>query len=141
MLKSLSCAVAIACACSALPAMAACPDYVTAANPPALSGPARKGFANFGNTILAGLYKPWHMAHDVIVKAGQAATITGKFDYDAVLHKDLEGEKVHAYLYGTGMQQWQYLGSFITDSDGKVNVPLGVRPVGDYAVRFVVEGT
>ncbi|MGW8390245.1 lipin/Ned1/Smp2 family protein [Pseudoduganella sp. HUAS MS19] len=140
MLKTVSCAVVIACAFSALPAMAACPDYVTPANPPALSGPARKAFSNFGNTILAGLYKPWHMAHDVIVKAGQPATITGKFDYDAVLHKDLEGERVHAYLYGSGMQQWQYLGSSITDSDGKVNVGLGVRPVGDYVVRFVVEG-
>lgn len=140
MLKTVSCAVTIACAFSALPAIAACPDYVTAANPPALSGPARKGFSNFGNTILAGLYKPWHMAHDVIVKAGQQAAITGKFDYDAVLHKDLEGERVHAYLYGTGMQQWQYLGNFTTNSDGKITVPLGVRPVGDYVVRFVVEG-
>ncbi len=140
MLKIVRCAVVIACAISALPAVAACPDYSTAANPPTLSGPARKAFSHFGNTILAGLYQPWHMAHDVIVKAGQSATITGKFDYDAVLHKDLEGERVHAYLYGTGMQQWQYLGSFITDSDGKVNVPLGVRAVGDYVVRFVVEG-
>lgn len=140
MLKTVSCAVAIACAFSVLPAMAACPDYITAANPPSLSGPARKGFSNFGNTILAGLYKPWHMAHDAIVKAGQPVAITGKFDYDAVLHKDLEGERVHAYLYGTGMQQWQYLGNFTTNSDGKITVPLGVRPVGDYVVRFVVEG-
>lgn len=140
MLRPVSSAIVVACAFSTLPAMAACPDYLTAANPPALSGPARKGFTHFGNTILTGLYKPWHMAHDVIVKSGQAAAITGKFDYDAVLHKDLEGERVHAYLYGTGMSQWQYLGSFITDSDGKINVPLGVRAVGDYVVRFVVEG-
>ncbi len=119
---------------------AACPDYVTSANPPPLAGPAKKGFAHFGNTILTGVYKPWHMAHDVIAKAGTAATIEAKFDYDALLHKDLEGEKVHAYLFGTGMTQWQYLGNYTTNSDGKIAVPLGTRPVGDYVVRFVVEG-
>lgn len=140
MLKFVTPMLALACAVLALPALAACPDYTTAANPPWLSGPPKKSFARFGNTLLAGLYKPWHMAHDLIVRAGSAATITGKFDYDAVLHKDLEGERVHAYLYGTGMQQWQYLGSYLTDSDGKVNAALGVRPVGDYVVRFVVEG-
>jgi hypothetical protein len=140
MLKPVARCIAIACAFAALPAVAACPDYTTAANPPAFSGPAKKNFANFGSTVLAGLYKPWHMAHDTIVKAGTAASMTGKFDYDAVLHKDLEGERVHAYLYGTGMSGWQYVGNYVIDSDGKVNVPLGVRPVGDYVVRFVVEG-
>jgi phosphatidate phosphatase PAH1 len=140
MLKPVARCIAVACAVVALPALAACPDYTTAANPPALSGPAKKTFSKFGNTILAGLYKPWHMAHDTIVKAGTPASITGKFDYDAVLHKDLEGERVHAYLYGTGMSGWQYVGNYVTDSDGKVNVPLGVRPVGDYVLRFVVEG-
>ncbi|WP_243493837.1 lipin/Ned1/Smp2 family protein [Massilia violaceinigra] len=140
MLKPVARCIAIACALSALPAVAACPDYTTAANPPAFSGPAKKTFSKFGNTILAGLYKPWHMAHDTIVKAGTTATITAKFDYDAVLHKDLEGERVHAYLYGTGMSGWQYVGNYLTDSDGKIKVPLGTRPVGDYVVRFVVEG-
>ncbi|UUZ50999.1 hypothetical protein LP420_16115 [Massilia sp. B-10] len=77
--------------------------------------------------MLASWYKPWHMAHDVIAKVSKAASIEAKFDYDAVLHKDLEGEKVHAYLYGTGMTQWQYLGSYQTNSDGKISVPLGAR--------------
>ncbi|WP_222852961.1 hypothetical protein [Massilia genomosp. 1] len=72
MLKPVARCIAIVCACSALPALAACPDY--AANPPAFSGPAKKKFSNFGNTILTGLYKPWHMAHDSIVKAGTAAS-------------------------------------------------------------------
>lgn len=127
-------------ACAVMSAQAACPDYVSAFSPPALAGPAKKSFANFGNTLLSSWYKPWHMAHDVIVKAGTSATIEAKFDYDIVLHKDLEGERVHAYLYGTGMTGWQYLGSQITNSDGKITVPLGARPVGDYVVRFVVEG-
>jgi phosphatidate phosphatase PAH1 len=120
--------------------LAACPDYTSPLNPPAFTNPPKRGFANFGNTILTGIYKPWHMAHDVIVRAGAQASIEAKFDYDAVLHKDLERERVHVYLYGTGMTQWQYVGNYVTDTDGKIAVPLGARPVGDYVVRFVVEG-
>ncbi|HYD81051.1 MAG TPA: hypothetical protein VEC06_14690 [Paucimonas sp.] len=131
---------ALVCAFATLPAIAACPDYTSAANPPFLSGPVKKPFYKFGNALLSSWYKPWHMAHDVIVRSGTQATMTAKFDYDAVLHKDLEGERVHAYLYGTGMSQWTYLGSYLTDTDGKIHVPLGARAVGDYVVRFVVEG-
>jgi len=140
MLKTAAKSLIIASALASLHALAACPDYQTAANPPALSGPAKKSFSNFGNTILASWYKPWHMAHDVIAKAGTQATMEAKFDYDLVMHKDLEGERVHVYLYGPGMTQWQYVGNYITNSDGKIAVPLGARPVGDYVVRFVVEG-
>jgi phosphatidate phosphatase PAH1 len=140
MLKNAAKCVFAVTALSSLHAIAACPDDVTAANPPALAGPAKRSFAHFGSTLLASWYKPWHMAHDVIARAGTAVSIEAKFDYDAVLHKDLEGERVHAYLYGTGMTQWQYLGSYQTNSDGKISVPLGARAVGDYVVRFVVEG-
>ena len=127
-------------ACVVMSSQAACPDYVSAATPPALAGPAKRPFSNFWNALLSSQYKPWHMAHDTIVKAGMPATMEAKFDYDIALHKDLEGERVHAYLYGTGMSQWQYVGSYVTNRDGKIAVPLGVRPVGDYVVRFVVEG-
>ncbi|NHZ33797.1 lipin/Ned1/Smp2 family protein [Massilia rubra] len=132
--------LAIACAVTALPAVGACPDYITAAHPPALAGPVKKPFASVVNHVLAARYQPWHMAHDAIVKAGTAATIRAKFDYDPVLHKDLEAERVHVYLYGTGMARWQYVGNYLTDSDGKIDVPLGTQPVGEYVVRFVVEG-
>lgn len=121
-------------------AVAQCPDFTSPANPPAFTKPAKKSFRNFGNTVLAGLYSPWHMVHDQMVRSGQAATVTAKFDYDAVLHKDLEGEYVHAYLYGIGMSAWEYLGRYTTDSDGKINVATGTRRVGEYRLRFVVEG-
>jgi phosphatidate phosphatase PAH1 len=125
-----------------LPALVAaqCPDMTSPANPPAFSNPAKKSFRSFGNTLLAGIYKPWHMVHDEIVKSGAAATITGKFDYDAVLHKDLEGEYVHVYIFGTGLSAWQYVGRYTTDSDGKIQANLGTRPAGEYQVRMVVEG-
>lgn len=132
--------LAMACAAAALPAVAACPDYASAANPPALAGPLKTSFTGSRNALAAALYAPWHMAHDAIVKAGTPASMTAKFDYDAALHRDLENERVHAYVYGTGMSGWEYVGKYLTDSDGKVNVPLGTRPVGEYVVRFVVEG-
>ncbi|HEX8611405.1 MAG TPA: hypothetical protein VF800_08980 [Telluria sp.] len=140
MFNPLARCLAMACAFTVLPAVAACPDYTTAANPPVLAGPVKKSFASFSNVVMAGLYTPWHMAHDTIVKAGSSATMAAKFDYDRVLHKDLEGERVHVYLYGTGMAGWQYVGNYLTDSDGKIDAPLGTQPMGEYVVRFVVEG-
>lgn len=132
----------LAAAAALLPvlAFAQCPDYTSPVNTPAFTNPAKKSFRSFGNTMLAGLYKPWHMVHDEVVKSGTAATMVGKFDYDAVLHKDLEGEYVHVYITGTGMSSWQYVGRYTTDSDGKIIANLGARPVGDYQVRMVVEG-
>lgn len=127
----------------ALPAAAQphqCPDYVTPYSAPELKKPAKKGFRNLGNTLLALLNPPFHMVHDEIVREGQPITLVGKFDYSAVLHKDLEFEDVHVYLYGTGMSNWQYLGKHRTDSDGKVYVQIPPKPEGDYRVRMIVEG-
>lgn len=121
-------------------ATAQCPDYNAAANAPTFSKPAKKSFQNFGSTLLAGVYKPWHMVHDEMVKVGQTANVTAKFDYDAVLHKDLENEYVYAYVSGTGISGWQALGKYKTDTDGKITVSVGARPAGEYRVRFVVEG-
>lgn len=117
-----------------------CPDYAVTQTMPTAPSPAKKSFRNFGNKLLSAFYKPYHMVHDQIVLDGQTATVVGKFDYDLVFHKDLEGEYVHAYLYGTGMSSWQSLGKFKTDSDGKVFVPVTGKPEGDYVVRMVVEG-
>lgn len=120
--------------------VAGCPDYTTPLNPPAFTKPAKKSFRNFPNSFLTSIYTPWHMVYDAMAKSGTSATIVGKFDYDAVLHKDLEGEYVHVYIYGTGMNAWNYVGRYTTNSDGKITANLGVRPAGDYLVRMVVEG-
>lgn len=119
---------------------ASCPDYLTPQHAPAVPLPAQKSFKHFGNILLTSIYQPWHLVHDSLVAEGQYALLVGKFDYDAVLHKDLEDERVHVYLYGTGMQNWEYLGSRLTDSDGKIAMTLPPRPVGDYRVHMVVEG-
>ncbi|QDQ29302.1 haloacid dehalogenase [Chitinimonas arctica] len=123
-----------------LAVQAACPDYQTPQQAPAAPQPAKKSFRHFGSKLLSGLYAPWHMVHDSMVAAGQSATLVGKFDYDALLHKDLEDERVHVYLFGSNMREWEYLGSQLTDSDGKISLPLGPRPIGEYRVRMVVEG-
>lgn len=131
-------ALTLSISCTAQAAL--CPDYQSPQQAPPAPLPAKKSFKHFGSTLLAGIYKPWHMVHDSLVAEGQYPYLVGKFDYDAVLHKDLEDERVHVYLFGTGMQNWEYLGSKLTDSDGKIAVTLAPRPAGDYRVRMVVEG-
>lgn len=131
---------ATACAVLALQAQAACPDYAVVDQAPAAPSAPRAGFQHFGSRLLSAIYSPWHMVHDTMVAKGQSATVVGKFDYDAVLHKDLEDERVHVYLYGAATKGWEYVGVHRTDSDGKIFVSMGQRPVGEYKVRMVVEG-
>ncbi len=117
-----------------------CPDYQAVLNLPELKGPEQKEFDSLQNRILSKLHSPYHMVHDEVINPGEEVTIVGKFDYSRMHHKDLEGEIIHAYLYGTGMDNWQHLGQFITDSDGKVYVPITLRSAGEYIVRMIVEG-
>lgn len=117
-----------------------CPDYASVENAPNLNGPSQRGFRKFRNKLLSWFYTPYHMAHDAVVTTGQYATVVGKFDYDVVLHKDLEYEYVHTYIYGTGYSDWEYLGRYKTNSDGKIYVSVPPQAEGDYAVKMVVEG-
>lgn len=136
--------VLMSCALACVPALAraqaaVCPDYLTVLDPPALAGPPQQGFRHWGSSVLSWSYAPYHMVHDQIVPAGEQAVVVGKFDYSNVFHKDLEDEDVHVYLYGTGKSDWDYLGVFRTDSDGKIHVPV-VEDVGEYLIRMIVEG-
>ena len=124
-----------------VPAFAAsCPDPTPANQPPAAPMPDAQGFNHWGNAWLSAWYEPYHMVQDVLVGQGEFAIMAGKFDYDLTFHKDLEDEDVHVYLYGTGMTEWEYLGEYRTDSDGKIYAALGNRQVGHYQVRMIVEG-
>ncbi len=116
-----------------------CPDYNSIVNSPNLSGPSQKSFRHWGNRWLSTFHRPFHMVHDQIVKAGTSTTMVGKFDYSSIYHKDLEDEDIHVYIHGTGMPDWEYLGEYRTNSDGKIYVNIS-RPEGDYQVRMVVEG-
>ncbi|AJQ94331.1 lipin/Ned1/Smp2 family protein [Gynuella sunshinyii] len=117
-----------------------CPDLDSVYNSPEPPQPEKISFKHLGSKILSSFYQPYHMVHDEVVAAGDTGTMVGKFDYDIFLHKDLEDEQIYAYIYGTGMSDWEYLGSYRTDSDGKVYVPAGDRDAGEYLVRMVVAG-
>ena len=116
-----------------------CPDYDSLAQLPHFELPEQVNFSHSSNIWLSGIYSPYHVVHDQIILANETVTIMAKFDYSRWFHKDLEDEKVHAYIYGSGMTQWQYLGAYITDSDGKIFVPVQ-KPEGEYQLRMVVEG-
>ncbi|ROR97904.1 putative acid phosphatase of HAD superfamily subfamily IIIB [Sinobacterium caligoides] len=116
-----------------------CPDYDPAQNPPNLTMPDKEGFRKWQNIWLSQRYKPYHMIHDSIAVTGSTAVVVGKFDYDYVLHKDLEGEDIKVYIYGTDMPDWEYIGEYRTNTDGKINVSIDQGP-GEYRVRMVVLG-
>jgi hypothetical protein len=117
-----------------------CPSVDAIHNAPGFPVPEKTAFNHFGNSLLSALFEPYHMVHDSLVGTGESATIVGKFDYDIVAHKDLEGENVKVYLYGTGMSDWEFLGTYLTNSDGKIHVPVGVRGTGHFLVHMVVTG-
>ncbi|CAM3960331.1 LNS2 (Lipin/Ned1/Smp2) [Vibrio aerogenes CECT 7868] len=119
---------------------AVCPDLSPVNHSPQEPAPEKVQFDHIKNRLLSKFYTPYHMAHDVLVSEGDTAVMVGKFDYDFALHKDLEDESIHAYIFGTGMSDWEYLGDYTTDSDGKIYVNLGRRPAGDYRVYMVVAG-
>ena len=116
-----------------------CTDYDAVKQPAAFQFPQEQDFDHFSSSVFA-LDTPYHMGHDRVVKAGEAVTVTGKFDYGVALHKDLEDEKVQAFLTGTGKDGWENLGIFTTNDDGKIFVPVDGQEEGQYVLRMVVLG-
>ncbi|STX29661.1 Uncharacterized protein involved in plasmid maintenance [Legionella beliardensis] len=121
------------------------PDRCTNTNlaneAPNFNLPMIKKFKHHNNVILSAFFKPHHVIHDLVVTDQDAINIHAKFDYDWVLHKDLEDEYVHAYYFADGTEQWVYLGKYLTNKNGDVFIPLKDKlKVGDYLMRMVVEG-
>ena len=125
---------------STIVAAASCPDSYAIDHSPTPPEVKEISFDHWSSSTISALYKPYHMVHDALVAEGSEATIVGKFDYDKVLHKDLEDEEINVFIYGTGMSSWESVGTFTTDSDGKIYVPVGKRDKGHYRVRMVVRG-
>jgi phosphatidate phosphatase PAH1 len=119
---------------------ASCPSADAVENAPGYPNPERSGFRRWANRFLSSWFKPYHMVHDEVVTKGHTATIVGKFDYDRAMHKDLEKENVRVYLYGDGMSEWEYVGTFRTNTDGKIYVPIETGDIGQYLVHMVVVG-
>lgn len=76
----------------------------------------------------------YHMIHDEIMAVGTPITMTAKFDYGSVAHKDLEFETVKFYIRGQHDTQWQYLASATTNSDGKAILNLAAMAAGQYRI-------
>ena len=108
---------------------------------PNLQLPPRESWRNWlTRLIVITQGAPYHMVHDLVVAAGQDQIIVGKFDYGIIAHKDLEYERVHVYIYGTGMSAWQKVGVYTTNSDGKIYVTIPRRGPGEYMIKMVVAG-
>jgi phosphatidate phosphatase PAH1 len=121
-------------------ALAQCPDYASVINTPIFIQPQQSPFQHHKNRILAKSQTAWHMVGDAIVQEGQSATVTAQFDYGAAIHKDLEDEYVDVYFTGTGLTDWKSLGRIKTNDDGRVSITQENLAIGEYRVRFVVEG-
>ena len=86
--------------------------------------------------VLAG--EPRHYAQDLIVAPGAVETITTKFASGAVW-KDLEGERIAVFV--DDCAGWRDLGTFTTDDDGEIDVPMpSDLAIGQHEVRAVVVG-
>lgn len=117
-----------------------CPNYHIEKELPAFTPPDKKSFKHFKNRVLTYLFSPHHLVIDEVFNVQDSVTITGKFDYDWVLHKDLEGENILAYVYSKKESNWRLLGSEVTSKDGKASFNLGQLAEGTYLIRMVVEG-
>lgn len=116
-----------------------CTDYDSVQPSLDFQFPQEQEFEHFRSSVIS-LDNPYHMGHDRVVKAGEAITVTGKFDYGVALHADLEDEQVQVFLTGTGKTGWEDLGTFTTNSDGKIFVPVDGQEEGQYKLRMVVLG-
>ena len=114
-------------------AMPQCPElgYIeqSIASPQLEKQKYRNGF----NKLITWL-PSFHMIHDQIVAEGNSVTITAKFDYGAIAHKDLEHENVKFYLRGAQDDEWQFIDSAITNSDGKASVSISGLRAGQYRI-------
>jgi phosphatidate phosphatase PAH1 len=80
----------------------------------------------------------YHMIHDEVAPSGQPITVTAKFDYGSIVHKDLEFESVHFYLRGEQDSEWQFIAQAITNHDGKASVSMPALTAGQYRIYAAV---
>lgn len=116
-----------------------CPDFGFENRLPAFDYPQEEGFRYFWNNYLS-RDQEYHMVHDGLVVQGEESEVVMKFDYGGVFHKDLEFEDVQVYLSGTQMNEWQALGRYRTNSDGKIYVRVPGLAEGQYQLKAVVMG-
>ncbi|MBE0367141.1 LNS2 domain-containing protein [Pseudoalteromonas aurantia] len=80
----------------------------------------------------------YHMIHDEIAAYGQPITVTAKFDYGSIAHKDLEFETVNFYLRGEHDSAWQFITQATTNRDGKASITIPPLTAGQYRIYAAV---
>lgn len=127
---------------SEAPANYLCPSTIAEQELISLPPMKLEPFEHWQNKFLVNTLKrpPYHFAKDLIVPVGTAATLEAKFDYGSLIHKDLEEEWVDAFLYSPDSKSWQPWGSYLTNYDGKVYVPIENLDIGEYAIQLRVRG-
>ena len=105
---------------------------------PELSFPAVSKWRHKRSALISKM-TPYHAIKDVITKKKKNIKIEGKFDYSRALHKDLQDEYIHAYIFGTKDKRWRYLGKNLTDSDGRVRFDISDVSADYYIVLMITE--
>ncbi len=91
----------------------------------------------------AGEAHPWQSCsfiQDTLVRENEAATVQGVFFHDCDPDRVLQDEWVQVYFWGTGMDDWIFLGRHLTDARGRLQLHLPPLPRGQYIVKAVVMG-
>ena len=94
-----------------------------------------QGFEHVGNEVVAAGGGPTHHAQDVVVPAGEAASLAGVFQYSAFA-VDIADEAVRISL--DTCDGWRDLGTVRTDGDGIAAAEVGELPPGVYHLVFEV---
>ncbi|HEU5056975.1 MAG TPA: hypothetical protein VFU21_10645, partial [Kofleriaceae bacterium] len=98
---------------------------------------APQGFEHLGNEVVAAGGGPTHHAQDIVVRADQAATVSGVFQY-SILAVDIADEVVRVSL--DTCDGWRDLGSVRTDDDGRAAVAIA-EPLAPGVYHLVFEVT
>ena len=90
-------------------------------------------------TLLSGVDSAEHAADDVIIPAGTAATVAGRFTYTA-LHKDLEREEIVTMLADRAGCAITRLAASLTNGEGRTEATTPPLPAGQYPYFMLVPG-
>lgn len=103
--------------------------------------PAKRAWLDSDNADIAE-YLPHHQANDLFLKAGEGASVEGRFHYGD-LRLDLGGEEIGFWYREAGDAAWTYWMDGVTDGDGNVSFPLPAEITGTpgrWFVKMVVYG-
>lgn len=94
-------------------------------------------------TIKVKNLQPNHRGNDVMVLEDKPQVITARFMYGSYDVTSLSGEKVDVHVMDQQTGEWQYMGTEVTDKNGKLQFTIPSEkslPQGMHPVKVVVRG-